>query len=94
VSNNSANGSTARWRRLRAQHLKAYPLCAWCHRAPATEVDHILPLARYPELRYDPGNIRGLCQLCHDQRHGSKKVRIDAATGLPLQGQGHHWWSA
>ena len=53
------------WRQLRAQILRASPLCVECQRlgrvTPATDVDHILPRRARPELQLDPDNLRALC---------------------------------
>lgn len=60
------------WRDLSRLILKSEPLCRKCkrdgHLAAATEVDHIVPLRRAPERRYDPGNLQPLCRKCHSQK--------------------------
>ena len=65
------------WRRLRRWHLNRHPLCEACAElglvVPATEVDHIIPRAVAPELRYDTSNLQALCKGCH-----SRKTRQDA----------------
>ena len=62
------NGSTRSWRKLRGQILRldAYR-CRMCGQ-PATEVDHVLPLADGGTDR--PTNCRSLCHDCHVGRHG------------------------
>ena len=51
------------WPAARRAHLAREPRCRQCG-APATQVDHIIPLARGgPEL--DPRNLQALCRACH-----------------------------
>ncbi|MGH6897290.1 MAG: HNH endonuclease [Geminicoccaceae bacterium] len=90
-----AGGSTRRWRTLRTAHLRREPWCRLCairgQQTRATEVDHVIPLARGGAL-YDPANLRSLCQGCHVERHGGRRrVRIDPRSGLPLPGEDHPW---
>jgi len=35
-------------------------------------VHHIKPWAKYPELRFDEGNLTTLCQTCHKQKHARR----------------------
>lgn len=59
------------WERARADWLAAYPSCRWCG-APATLVDHIVPIRTAPERRLDRNNFQSLCAGCHSgrkQRH-------------------------
>lgn len=93
MSQRSANGSTSRWRKLRAEKLARNPTCQLCNAEPATEVDHIVQLKEWPGGRYVWSNLRAVGPDCHKLRHGKRpKVRIDPTTGLPEPGQ-HHWWS-
>lgn len=72
-----AAGSTHRWRRFRAAWLAEHPLCVgWgapCG-LPADQVDHIIPLFRFPvgpqreAARYDHGNVQSLCRPCHARK--------------------------
>lgn len=81
-SGSTSPGSTARWRRLRRTKLDANPHCEWpgCIR-PATEVDHIIPLAEAPSSRYVWENLQSLCHDCHEQktledaRRGKQRLR-------------------
>ena len=94
MSRNSANGSTRRWRELRARKLEANPACEWHMPAvegcdalvfcglPATEVDHIVPLKEWPEGRYVWSNLRSVCDEHHKIRHGKRpRPKIDPETG-------------
>ena len=63
------NGSTRRWRQLRASVLfdGAYTCRCGAH---ADEVDHIIPVADGGTDH--PSNLRGLCSRCHAQRHAER----------------------
>lgn len=61
----ASRGYDATWRRLRLMVLRAEPLCRQCG-APATDVDHILPLARGGTN--EAGNLRSLCAGCHSRK--------------------------
>jgi 5-methylcytosine-specific restriction endonuclease McrA len=62
--------STQAWRELRfAALLKYGRKCMCCGREPkhgiVLHVDHIKPIALYPELALDPKNVQILCQDCN-----------------------------
>ena len=59
-------GYGARWQRLRAFVLKRHPVCKGCDRAPATEVDHIVPKAQGGGDEAE--NLQGLCKPCHSRK--------------------------
>lgn len=62
----AARGYDADWRRVRGAFLKAHPACCVCG-APATEVDHIVPIADGgPRLSWS--NLRPMCRTHHSQR--------------------------
>lgn len=56
----AARGYDAEWRRLRAEHLDANPLCVRCG-APAIVADHVVSVRRAPHRRLDPTNLQSLC---------------------------------
>lgn len=58
----------ARYRRLRHQVLAANPTCAYCGR-PATEVDHIVPVAAGGTTTIH--NLAPACRACN-RRKGAK----------------------
>ena len=70
-------GSTSRWRRLRAAHLQGQPWCVaiGCQQL-ATDVDHVVPLSQGGE-RYDAGNLQSMCRRHHQQKtaHESADAR-------------------
>lgn len=70
-------GSTARgygyeWQKIRAAFLKAYPWCmaAGCTK-PATDVDHVKPLAKGGTSDWE-----NLASYCHSH-HSKKTARYD-----------------
>lgn len=68
--------TTRTWKEVvRPNHLAAYPLCGHClalgKRAPATQVDHILPISK-GGAPYDHDNLQSLCASCH-----SRKTSVD-----------------
>ena len=90
--------NSAAWKRLRAAKLAQDPMCEYCGRQPATDVDHM----RAINVGGDPhawDNLRSACHACHSrktlyvERMGQDRVPIkgcDPATGLPLDPQ-HPW---
>lgn len=72
-------GYGSAWRRLRLLHLHAHPLCEDCllegRTTPASEVDHVTPLARGGT--HDDANLRSLCKT----HHSRKTARHDRGFG-------------
>ena len=62
----AARGYDGTWRKLRLMVLREQPLCA-CGRV-ATEVDHIIPIAKAPELRLEMSNLQAMCKSCHSRK--------------------------
>lgn len=64
--------TSARWRKLRAAHLQAKPLCVECLRdsryTPATQVDHRVPRSVDRSRELDPANLDSLCASHHSQK--------------------------
>jgi 5-methylcytosine-specific restriction endonuclease McrA len=63
---------TKRWQAIRARVLRVEPRCRRC-RAPATDVDHIVPLRvllAHGRDPYDPANLQPLCGSCHRSKTG------------------------
>ncbi len=89
----SARGYDKRWQAIRLAYLARFPLCAHCERegrvTPATEVDHIRPLALGGT--HDAHNLQPLCKSCHSKKTrkaqgegGTKSLRVGA--GVPPRG--------
>ena len=89
------------WKRLREAVLGLRPMCAACHLAPATMVDHIKPHHGDEKLFWDPANLQALCRPCHsaktakfDGRWGQKPsttpMKGTEGDGMPICGK-HHW---
>lgn len=70
----SARGYDREWQRIRAAYLRRNPWCVMCG-ARATQVDHILPLARGGT--HDASNLESLCASCHSR----KTAQHDGAWG-------------
>ncbi len=68
----AARGYGRDWQALRLAVLQAEPLCRFCSGrglvVAASEVDHIVPVERAPELRLVESNLRPLCKPCHSAR--------------------------
>jgi 5-methylcytosine-specific restriction enzyme A len=66
----AARGYDRNWQKLRLMHLRTSPLCVRCEErgwtVPATEVDHIRPLARGGT--HDVENLQSLCKSCHSRK--------------------------
>ena len=78
-------GSTRAWRVIRKAVLNAEPRCRLCG-APATEVDHILPVSRGGTD--DRSNLRAVCRTCNLRRN----AQLTRLTRLPprlRQGEPH-----
>lgn len=67
-------GYDGKWRMIRAQFLGAHPSCP-CG-APATEVDHIIALARGGSNAW--ANLQALCGPCHRR----KTISVDGGFGF------------
>ena len=66
----SSRGYDRNWQRLRKLVLHSEPLCRECKRqgrlTPATEVDHIVPLAAGGTNDFE--NVQSLCHECHSRK--------------------------
>ena len=61
----SRRGYGRAWQRTRLVKLALDPFCADCGE-PATEVDHVIALARGGS--HDPANLMSLCKSCHARK--------------------------
>ena len=65
----SYKGSTRRWRKLRAYIIQRdQGCCQRCAGRHRLEVHHLVPATAGGQDT--PGNLRTLCQTCHDGLHG------------------------
>ena len=80
---------TARWKRRRAEHLRAEPLCRMCmaegKATAATVADHIEP-HRGDQVKFWTGALQSLCA----PHHNSDKALIEA--GKPVSKIGDDGW--
>ncbi|WAJ30957.1 HNH endonuclease [Antarcticirhabdus aurantiaca] len=67
-----ARGYDGEWEKARADYLAAYPSCRRCG-APATLVDHIVPIRNAPDRRLDRTNFQALCTPCHSSWKQAKE---------------------
>lgn len=60
---------SAAWRKLSAYKLATDPLCQSCATVgkitPATQVHHVRPRSKHPELALVLTNLESLCAACH-----------------------------
>jgi 5-methylcytosine-specific restriction endonuclease McrA len=54
----------AQWNAVRRAVLARDPICTICHKAPSTEVDHVVPLSA-GGWAWDQRNLRGTCRRCN-----------------------------
>lgn len=77
------NGSTSRWRKLRAQVIREEPLCQLRIPGVCTQVsttaDHKIPYTLRPDLEYERANLQGACAECNN------KKRAKTMDELPMQ---------
>lgn len=57
--------NSAAWQRLRAHFLAVHPICGACVAALATQVHHLQPVERRPDLALCWGNLAPVCSFCH-----------------------------
>lgn len=91
---------TPRWRKERAEHLRAHPFCVPCSRAKrrtkATIVHHKTPHRGNETLFWDRTKWEGRCRTCHDDAEGPEKTgrretyRGCDESGVPLDPR-HPW---
>ena len=88
----SAFYRTGEWRRLRADCIRLYPICATagCGQ-PSRVADHVLP--RSQGGADSLANLVGRCITCHNARRGTAEPRL---RGAELDGRPRdraHWWN-
>lgn len=92
--------NTARWKRLRAEQLRAHPLCRMHGElgqvAAATVADHVKAHRGDEALFFDADNLQSLCKHCHDAHKQAQERNADGVLrGAGLSGQpldlSHPW---
>ena len=64
------------WNPIKHAMKLMQPYCYICESAPTTEIHHIRP--KYLKgSRFDPANLVGLCEDCHDNIHRALDWHID-----------------
>ena len=71
---------TYKWRQkaqriLRRDHYQCQICKQYGITREATEVHHVKPWERYPELAYTDSNLISLCHACHNKQHPEKGIR-------------------
>lgn len=62
--------------------------CQMCQtRGGKLEVDHLKEWCNYPSLRFEPTNLRTLCEACHKMtpNYGSKAKKLGEKNGLSVE---------
>lgn len=54
-----------RWRRLRDVIIRREPICRQCGKQVTTDVHHIEPVVRRPDLALVQSNLLPCCSECH-----------------------------
>lgn len=81
-----ALANDSRMFRIAKSWLLLNPFCVRClakseplryaRRNPAVHCDHIKPVAKFPELKYDTANLQSLCLSCHSIKTQHEKTGI------------------
>ena len=64
--------STPEWRRVRDAVRARDGECLMCGTTVNLTVDHVVPIARAPDLALEPANLRTLCRRCHGRVDGPR----------------------
>lgn len=75
----------AKWLELRRKFLIYNPLCERCSKQ-ASDVDHVKPVSKFPELMLTWSNLRSLCHSCHSKRTNNDQIHADKASPAGLDG--------
>lgn len=98
MSQHSKLYNCTRWRKLRAEQLRKFPLCAYCLKrgkaVEATVCDHVHP-HRGDLVKFWSGPFSSLCSSCHSgakqEEEKSGTLRGGDVDGNPLDAN-HHWY--
>ena len=64
--------STANWQKIAKAQLAREPMCQGCESAPATAVDHVIPISHGGPMR-ERSNLQSLCRDCHQEKTNVEK---------------------
>lgn len=70
-----------KWKKLSQKLRRMSPFCELCPATGRLTVDHVLPVADYPELAYAVENCRVLCHTCNSRR-GDRFTQAEAQAVL------------
>lgn len=68
------------WPKVRSAKLAADPICEiriCCQGMVATEVDHIIPITKRPDLRLEWSNLQSACKPCNVAKARGKRRKTD-----------------
>ena len=73
--------NSAAWQHLRAHFLARHPICGACGAALATQVHHLQPVGKRPDLALVWENLAPVCSACHarcnaNERAGSETLSL------------------
>ena len=72
--------NSAAWQHLRAHFLARHPICGACGAALATQVHHLQPVERRPDLALDWGNLAPVCTRCHGDCNARERQGLETAS--------------
>ncbi|WP_394050991.1 HNH endonuclease [Xanthobacter versatilis] len=82
--------STSAWGRLRAAHLALSPFCVACEAigrlAPASHVDHLVPISAGGPAFPGHDGLHSLCPSCHSSKTARGPEAGAARTSKPRKG--------
>ena len=84
--------NTNRWRILRAEHLKNFPVCEKCGSTENLQVHHDYPSGvdySEPDMFYNPEHLVTLCVSCH-ARETNRRAQTQATSLNCFCSMGHY----
>ena len=88
--------NTSRWRLLRAEHLKNYPVCERCGSTENLQVHHDYPSDvdySEPDMFYSPEHLVTLCVSCHARETNRRAQTRPTSLNCFCTGQYEEGWS-
>ena len=66
---------SVKWRKARLKAIEKYgSVCMRCGETEKTQVDHVKPRSRYPEMALDVGNMQILCWPCNKAKSDRHEI--------------------